>query len=231
MSEHFFRPMYLGTLGQSPMLGQGGPAEAIAISKAALAIGSLLARFLHIGSDPRKVPDTQVTEATQIALNELWYHVSGEQLPTNCTPGQCGNQHVAIFSSSAYPNVPNGPGGDPGVDIDQAIAAAQQILAAGVQRLLRPESASNPEFTSNNVLALLKNVRNARARMAAQATYSVQAPLPPAPPSAWGLPPGPAPRVASSLTPGILDQEFISGLPNKYLFGGILAALALSKVL
>jgi len=122
------------------------------------------------GPDPRNVPDTQLTEAMEIVLNQLWFKVSGEQLPTSCDPGRCGAQRVAIFQPSAYPNVPNGSTGDPNVDIDQAIAQANALISDSRQRLLRPASRSNPAFTQNPILLLLNRVRDARLNPATAAT-------------------------------------------------------------
>jgi len=157
--------------GTSSALETAAAVDPEPFSKAILAITGFVASFF--GSDPRKVPDTQVTEATQIALNNLWFQISGEQLPSNCVPGQCGAQHVAIFQNSAYPNVPYGPLGNPAADIDVAINTAEQIINGAMARLQRPQSRNNPEFTANDILALLEKVK--AARQDAQ-THAVSAP-------------------------------------------------------
>lgn len=135
-----------------------------------LAGGALIDVFSSIiGPDPRNVPDTQVIEAAQISLNQLWLAISGEQLPINCVPGRCGAQRVNIFQSSAYPNVPKGAAGDLAIDINQAIAQANQVITQARSMLLKPASAQNPFFApggGNNIVGLLQRMAAARAAQA-----------------------------------------------------------------
>lgn len=126
------------------------------------AIGGLIAMLLHAGYNPNKLNDTAVTEGVQIALHQLWYQLTGEDLGMNCTPGKCGDQHVAIFTTSQYPDVPQGADGNPGADPAAFLAAAQRVIADGRAKLIRPESFSDYDNNTNYMLGLFNSVLNAR---------------------------------------------------------------------
>ena len=150
------------------------------ISKCILAIAGSLAKIFGFGPSPWNVVDTSVIEAGQIALNQLWYLVSGEAIngvQHTTTPGQAGKEGVAIFTQSKYPNVPKGAAGDPSVDIDQAIAAADKIVADALSMVHREESRSNPFFTGggNKIPALLRKMKTAREAAAATAAAQTSA--------------------------------------------------------
>lgn len=113
-------------------------------------LGSKL--FGGIGPDPRKVPDTQMVEKGQRVLNDLWYKVSGEQLP--------------LFGITAYPNVPYGAAGNPNVNIDEIIMQGNAIIQEVYNAMQRPESRQNTFFTNpgSGVMMLFQKVKNARAQ-------------------------------------------------------------------
>ena len=141
-----------------------GPAAPFVL--AAAGIVSLFSAIFG-GSDPRKVPDTQAVESAQIALNQLWYQVSGEKLngiEHAVVPGESGRSGIPIFTTSKYPNVPYGPAGNPDVNIDQAIANARAIVQEAASRMQRKESLKNSFFTTNGSgrIALLEQVKAAR---------------------------------------------------------------------
>ena len=131
-------------------------------SKVGLTIAALFTKIFGFGYDPKKLNDTAVTESVQIGLHSLWNDLTGDNLPVNCTPGQCGKQHVAIFEGSNYPAVPY-PAGRPGMDVNQVIAATQQLIAQGRQQLVRPESVSAYEFNTQYMLGLFNQVAQAQA--------------------------------------------------------------------
>jgi len=138
-------------------------------SKAALAAVAVLLSFFKFGYDPKKLNDTALTEALIIGFNQAWEQITGEHLPYNCTPGQCGKQHVAIFTRSQWPNVPN-PGGIPGVDFNGIIAAFSQAIEQGRAQLQRPQSAADYEANANYVMTLLQQAQQRAADDAAAAS-------------------------------------------------------------
>ncbi len=133
------------------------------------------------------------------ACAQIWFLVSGECLYGVTDPNQPETMQVvrdytkekpplpfkqyATWSSypppSKYPDVPKGPLGDMSVDIDQAIAGSQQIVAQALaslggqpgvgysngdaQKHLQ-QSESNPFFTDpgGEIIALLQKVKAAR---------------------------------------------------------------------
>lgn len=144
---------------------------------AASAIASILAPLIgKIGPDPRNIPDSATIEAGQIALNRLWYDVSGEKLPWECVPQQCGVQRVAIYTPSKYPSVPKGPGGDLSINIDAAIGQADAIVQQAAARLLNPERSGKDQFFQpggrNNIPGLLRQMKTYRQKAAATAAAS-----------------------------------------------------------
>ena len=133
------------------------------ISKAILGIVAAITSLFSFGYNPQKLNDTAVTENVQIALHKIWYQLTGEDLGMNCTPGQCGAQHVAIFTTSQYPNVPDGPSGNPAADINVVIQSAQQIIGQGRGALVRSQSVADYDANTNYMLGLFNDVASARA--------------------------------------------------------------------
>ncbi len=148
----------------APVIAAAGPAAPVVAAGVAIAtaIAALASKF---GPDPRNVPDTQNLESAQIALNKLWYEVSGEELPYNCTPGLCGKQGVMIFAVSQYPNVPYGAAGNPAVNIDNAIQQAEGIISYAYSLMQKPDSRNSPMFSGGGTrhVELLRKVKAARA--------------------------------------------------------------------
>lgn len=140
------------------------------ISKTILAavggLASLFTSLFGFGYDANKLNDTAVTEGVQVALHQMWFNLTGEDLggvnPT-CTPGQCGSQHVNIFGvSTNYPNVPSGPAGYSQYDVNQIISAAQSLIAQGRSKLIRPQSDSGYDANSSYMMGLFNQVAQAR---------------------------------------------------------------------
>ena len=146
------------------------------ISKAILAAVGALLSFFKFGYDPKKLNDTALTEALIIGFNQAWEQLTGENLPYNCQPGQCGSQHVAIFTRSQWPNVPM-PGGFPGADLNSYISGFSQAIAQGRSRLQRPESVADYDANSNYVMTLLNQVQQQQAQDAAASPMSALASL------------------------------------------------------
>ncbi len=117
------------------------------------------------GHDPSKLNDTAVTEAFRIGMNAMWNDLTGDSLPTACDPGQCGNQRVAIFEQSPYPNVPY-PAGRPGIDPIQFIAALERAHQEALSKLQRSESAAGLDQNYRYMGGLLRRVLSERARQA-----------------------------------------------------------------
>lgn len=138
------------------------------ISKAILAAVGALLSFFKFGYDPKKLNDTALTEALIIGFNQSWEALTGEHLPYNCTPGKCGDQHVAIFTRSQWPNIPY-PGGVPGVDLDSYLSAFQQAIAEGRSKLLRSQSLADYDANANYILTLLNQVKQRQGEEAAAA--------------------------------------------------------------
>lgn len=128
-----------------------------------ISLAATVASIIPIGSDPRKVPDTQTIEYAMISLNAIWLTLTGEDLGTKCNPGRCGAQHVT-FLNSKYPDVPSGPRGNMQVNIDEAIQMSKQIILRASNSLLRKQSAQNQFFTTQAPykLGLLQKVKAAR---------------------------------------------------------------------
>lgn len=138
-------------------------------SKAALSLAALFTKVFGFGYDPKKLNDTAVTEAIQIALHQIWFNLTGEDLggvnPT-CVPGKCGDQHIDIFHvQSQYPNVPGGAAGRQ--DASQVMQYARQLIAEGKQQLVRPESSYYYDMNTNYMLQLFQQVVDAQTVAAA----------------------------------------------------------------
>jgi len=146
----------------------GSDPDPTGISQGLLAVSGLIASLFSFGYNPQKLNDTQITEAVQIALHQLWCQLTGEDLGggqcggCTCTPGKCGGV-CAIFTTSAYPNVPYGAEGNTNVDVTQTILQAQQIIQQGQSKLQRPESLSDYQANVNYMMSLFNQVLNARA--------------------------------------------------------------------
>ena len=155
-------------LGFTPIIAAApaaGPAAPIVAAVAAIATAAalLIKFFKGRGYDPNKLQDTAITEAFRIGANGLWNDLTGDNLPVNCTPGQCGAQNVAIFTASRFPDVPY-PAGRSGTDIEQYVAALQAAIADARSKLVRPESVAGFDQNANYFLTLLAQVRQLRAQ-------------------------------------------------------------------
>ena len=147
----------------SSSLWTAAAADPEPFSKAALAIAALFTQLFGFGYNPRKLNDTAITEAVKQALNALWYQLSGEALngvSQTAEPGRYGAERIALFTASAYPDVPYPAGRtDPAVIIQQA----QQIIAQGRSNLVRQESFSGYDDNANYMLGLFSQVAQAQA--------------------------------------------------------------------
>ena len=177
-----------GAIASGTAVGAGA-GTAISISAAIPIVGAIAAGVLGIvtlfkslfkGPSPYDAIDSGNVESGVAAAYDIWLVVSGEALagagdPKSWKTTGTSKSYVntATFSkrTSAYPDVPNGPLGDQSVDIDQAIAGVQAIVAQVQGQLGEPGSAhykqslSNPFFTNGGggVIPLLQKVKAARA--------------------------------------------------------------------
>jgi hypothetical protein len=155
------------------------------------AIAGILALFSKLLSwhgDPRDPVDASLVESGLASCYDIWLAVSGEAMAGAGEPKsykQTGSQQSYVnlstwnIRTSAYPNVPNGPLGDPTIDIDMAIAGVQEIMGQIQNQLADPGSThyttsmQNPFFTNGGggVIPLLQKVKAAReAAAVAQAS-------------------------------------------------------------
>jgi len=132
-------------------------------SKAALTAAAFFSKLFSFGYDPRKLNDTAVTEAFRIGMNGLWNDLTGDRLPTACEPGQCGEQRIAIFTRSSYPNVPY-PAGRPGADAAQYLAALDAAYRDAFSKLVRQESIAGLDENYQYIGGLLRQVAAEQAR-------------------------------------------------------------------
>jgi len=121
----------------------------------AVMLGVSIYKFFSRG-DPRKVPDTQVVEAAQRSFNEIWFAVSGERFTSLFAP-------EGSLSETNPDALPYGRTGNPDIDIDAALAAADATYRDAVAHLMRPESVENINGNYGPLLARLQAVKNARA--------------------------------------------------------------------
>lgn len=150
-----------GLMTAAPFTGPAAPFVA-----AAGALVSLFGKLFSFGYNPRKLNDTQITEAVQLSLHNLWYPLTGEDLggvQNPCEPGKCGG-HTAIFTTSAYPNIPKGAAGDPNVDVNQLLQGAQSVIAQGRNALIRKESFADYDANTGYLMGLFQQVAQARAQ-------------------------------------------------------------------
>lgn len=145
-------------LSIAPMTGPAAPFVA-----AGAGLTELFSSLFH-GADPREAVDSAKIEAGGIAINKLINEITGENLPTNCTPGQCGKQGVAIWSNSKWPNVPYGATGNPAINIDDAISQVQNLVAQIKSQMVLQQSLSNPFFSGPYGIGLLEKIKAARAK-------------------------------------------------------------------
>ena len=141
-----------------------GPAAPIVAAVGAIAsLVPLFAKLLNFGYNPRKLNDTAITEAVKQALNALWYQLSGEALngvSRTAEPGRYGAEGIALFTASAYPDVPY-PAGR--TDPSGIMQQAQQIIAQGRSNLVRQESFQGYDANANAMLGLFSQVAQAQA--------------------------------------------------------------------
>lgn len=156
----------LGLIASGAMAGSVLPVIGTVIGAA---FGLVMA-LIHHGYDPQKLNDTAVTEALELEMHQLWYLLTGEDLgggggsQCNCSPGRCGAQHCAIFGiPTQYPNVPDGPSGNPDIDVNVAIAQVQRLSEEGMQHLVRPESMADYQNNVGYMMGLFRSVAAARA--------------------------------------------------------------------
>ena len=151
----------------SSALFKAAAADPEPISKVILTIAALFTKLFGFGYNPQKLNDTAITEAVKQGLNVLWYNLTGEALngvKQTAEPGQYGKQHVALFTPSAYPNVPY-PAGPADLSlINQVIDQANQIIAQGRSNLIRQESFEGYDLNANYMLRLMEQVGEARAQ-------------------------------------------------------------------
>ena len=161
------------TLGFTPVIAAAaaasGPAAPLVLAASALVSLAPLLIKMFKKYDPDKLNDTGITEAFRIGANGLWNELTGDNLPVNCDPGQCGKQHVAIFTASRWPDVPY-PAGRPGANIDQYIAAVANTIADARSRLIRPQSAAGFQENADYFMTLLHQVKERQAQEAPLAT-------------------------------------------------------------
>ena len=144
-------------LALSPATGPLAPFVAAGAGLAALASA------IFKGANPQEGVDSSKIEAGGIAINKLINEITGENLPTNCTPGQCGKQGVAIWSNSKWPDVPYGATGNPNINIDDAISQVQNLVAQIRSQMTLQQSLSNPFFSGPYMIGLLNKIKAARA--------------------------------------------------------------------
>lgn len=155
-------------MGITPVIAAAPAAGPLAPLVIAASFLPSIAKLFKFGYDPQKLGDTAITEGAQVAMNQAWYSLTGEALNgvnRTAQPGSYGDAGIAIFSPSAYPNVPKGPTGDPSVDVDGLIATVQQGLAQARSRLIRPESAAGFDANAKRILGLMQRVKEARAQL------------------------------------------------------------------
>lgn len=139
-----------------------------------------------------KLHDTAVVEAAQEAFNVIWYEVSGEAIDgvrELTQPGQYGRAGIGLFRASQYPNVPDGPAGNPAVDLDRAMESARATYDEAARAMKRRQSVDNLRGNFDRVMDLLGRVKQARQTQLpepgsltvnAAPTSSGRAPSPPA---------------------------------------------------
>ena len=159
-------------MGITPIIAAApaaGPLAPLVIAASLLpAVLPSISKLFKFGYDPQKLEDTAITEGAQVAMNRAWHALTGEALDgvnRTAQPGQYGDAGIAIFSPSAYPNVPKGPAGDPSVDVTGLIATVQQGLAQARSRLARPESSAGFDANAKRMLGLMQRVKEARAAL------------------------------------------------------------------
>jgi hypothetical protein len=169
----------------APVIAASGPAAPIVA--AVVGIASLimgLVKLFKFHGDPRDPLDAGAVEAGTVACYNIWYLVSGEALAGAGFPeNNVKNPATWSLRSSAYPNVPKGPRGDPNADIDQAIQGVQDVVAQVQSQLVDPnsehykKSLQNPFFTNGGagVIPLLEKVKAAREAAAVAPTGTLPA--------------------------------------------------------
>ena len=170
-------------LAAAPAAGPAAPFVA-----AAAIIASVVPAFiklLNFGYNPRKLNDTAITEAVKQALNVFWYNLTGEALNgvnRTAEPGRYGAERIALFTPSAYPNVPYPAGPAEVSQIRQVIAEAQQIIAQGRSNLIRRESFAGYDLNANYMLGLMEQVAAARTQQSPLGPLTTALGVP----SSWG---------------------------------------------
>jgi hypothetical protein len=97
-----------------------------------------------------KRSDTEQIKSGSLQIEQLWANLTGEQL--------------SLWTPSKYPNVPLGPGGNYGVDVDVAIDQLKAIVDDTTSKISRQESLKNPFFTGPYFLKLFTQVQSYRLR-------------------------------------------------------------------
>lgn len=152
-----------GLIQAAPFTGPAAPFVA-----ATGAIVGFLSNMFKFGYDPQKLGDTALTEDAQAKMNQAWHALTGEALNgvnRSAEAGKYGDAGIAIFSPSAYPNVPKGPAGDPAIDVDLLVTNMRAYLAKVRAGLKRPESAAGFDANAKRMLGLMQRVKEARAAL------------------------------------------------------------------
>lgn len=152
-----------GLIQAAPFTGPAAPFVA-----GAGAIVGFLSNMFKFGYDPQKLGDTALTEDAQAKMNQAWHALTGEALngvTRTAEPGKYGDAGIAIFSPSAYPNVPKGPAGDPAIPVDLLVTNMRAYLDKARSGLQRPESAAGFDANAKRMLGLMQRVKEARAAL------------------------------------------------------------------
>jgi hypothetical protein len=115
------------------------------------------------GPSPYNVPDTLVTQAAEVAVDQIYGAMSGENIP-NTGYGQVKNAPQPI-THTGYPNTPYGAAGNPNFDPDQAIADVQAIASQATAQLKLAASKKNTFYTNwvPHLVGIFRKMKAARA--------------------------------------------------------------------
>lgn len=154
-----------GIMQAAPFTGPAAPFVA-----ATGALVGLISNIFKFGYDPQKLGDTALTEDVQAKMNQAWHVLTGEALNgvnRTAEAGKYGDAGIAIFSPSAYPDVPKGPAGDRSIDVDLVMTNMRAYANKARSGLQRSESIAGFDANLNRMLGLMGRVKTARAQAGA----------------------------------------------------------------